>query len=41
MPGRFDRDAIRTFFVNNYEASTNYNEFADALIAVWESSLSS
>ena len=41
MPGRFDRDAIRRFFVNNYEASTNYNEFADALIAVWESSLSS
>lgn len=40
-PGRFDRAAIRRFFATNYEASTNYNEFADTLIDVWESSLSS
>ena len=40
-PGRVDRAAIRRFFATNYEASTNYNEFADTLIDVWESSLSS
>lgn len=40
-PGRFDRVAIRRFFERNYEASTNYNEFADTLIDVWESSLGS
>jgi len=40
-PGRFDRVAIRRFFERNYEASTNYNRFADTLIDVWESSLGS
>jgi len=34
-PGRFERGAIRRFFANNYEASANYNKFADELISLW------
>ncbi len=33
---RFDRAEIRHFFAEHFEASTNYNSFADALIVLWE-----
>ena len=35
-PGRFDREAIRGFFATNFRATTNYNRFADVLIAFWQ-----
>jgi glycosyltransferase involved in cell wall biosynthesis len=35
-PGRFDPSAVRAFFREHYEATTNYNQFADALIALHE-----
>lgn len=35
-PGRFDRDRIRAFFRSRFDAETNYDEFADALIAIWQ-----
>jgi glycosyltransferase involved in cell wall biosynthesis len=35
-PDRFDRAEIRHFFSEHFEAGTNYNAFADALIALWE-----
>jgi glycosyltransferase involved in cell wall biosynthesis len=35
-PGRFDRAAIREFFVRNYNASVNYTKFADDLISLWD-----
>jgi glycosyltransferase involved in cell wall biosynthesis len=34
QPGRFDRAGIRAFFRQHYEADTNYNSFADALVAL-------
>jgi hypothetical protein len=33
-PGRFNRARIREFFGKHYDASANYNSFADALIAL-------
>lgn len=33
-PGRFAPEAIRSFFLENFEASLNYNRFADRLIAL-------
>jgi hypothetical protein len=33
-PGRFEPDAVRQVFRDRYEASANYNRFADALIAL-------
>jgi glycosyltransferase involved in cell wall biosynthesis len=38
-PVRFDRAAIRSFFVSNYAASINYNKFADDLISLWDASV--
>jgi glycosyltransferase involved in cell wall biosynthesis len=33
-PGRFNRARIREFFREHYEAGSNYNSFADALISI-------
>ena len=35
-PDRFERAEIRHFFAEHFEAGTNYNAFADALIALWK-----
>jgi len=35
-PGRFDRNRIREFFSEHYEANVNYNSFADSLISLGE-----
>lgn len=34
-PGSFDREAVRVAFSTRYDASANYEEFADALLALW------
>ena len=33
-PGRFDRGAVRRFFQGRFEARSNYNAFAETLIAL-------
>jgi glycosyltransferase involved in cell wall biosynthesis len=36
-PGSFDADRIRAIFASRFDASANYREFADALLALWAS----
>lgn len=34
-PAQFDADRIRSSFASRFDASTNYREFADALLGIW------
>jgi glycosyltransferase involved in cell wall biosynthesis len=39
VPGRFDADRIRSAFASRFDASSNYREFAEALLALWSESV--
>lgn len=34
-PGRFDADRVRSLFASRFDASANYDAFADALLSLW------
>jgi glycosyltransferase involved in cell wall biosynthesis len=34
-PGRFDAERLRALFATRFDASANYEEFADALVELW------